>query len=152
MIKKKVTITELESYYREAKALIEKEEKRRRKSPEELEIEYSNLKAIFALLETDDFKYADFSNIFYIHREEEKEIEIFSERHRVHKIVRNEDFQAKFRTSAWGFIDFLHDNGAVNELKPKKRSLKLMNAATEAMTPQGPKVGKVLRRELRTHT
>ncbi len=133
---------ELDELYTKSKARLQAIERRNRKTPEELEIEYSNLKVIFALLETDEFKYSDFENISYINDFEAKEIEIFSEKYGIHKLVTYAVFIKTFRVSPYFFVDFMKENGAVNERVPKKNNRhREPTVASQALAPVGPKVG-----------
>ena len=117
-------------------------ERRNRKTPEEFELEYSNLKAIFVILKTDDFKYSDFENISYINDYEAKEVEIFSEKYGIHTIVTYADFIKTFRISPYFFVDFMKVNGATNERLHKKVSgYRATTTASEALAPKGPIVG-----------
>jgi len=101
-------------------AKVDAPERRMRKTPEELEIEYLNLKAIFGILETDNFRYTDFEYVSYIDNYETKEIEIFSEKYGIHKVVTYAVFIKKFRVSPYYFVKFLNLNGAINEGATKK--------------------------------
>jgi hypothetical protein len=107
-------------------------------SAEDLEIEYACLKVLFKILETDNFRYTDFSEVSFLNHLENTELELISEKFNVHKVVRYMDFVSKFKLSSYSFLDFLHANGAINEKKPLKHK-KHHNAKKEKIIV--PKIG-----------
>jgi len=121
---------------------VDASQRQLRRTPEELEIEYLNLKAIFGILETDNFKYTDFEYVSYLDNYETKEIEIFSEKYGIHKIIPYAFFIKKFRVSPYYFVKFLNLNGAIDEGAAKKqRGYLTATAASEALTAKKLKVG-----------
>ena len=105
--------------YKERLALAEK---RRHRISEELELEYSCLKAIFTIMETTDFKYADFEQIYYLLRHPEDSLEIFSKKHSIRKTITKIDLKTNFRISFDVFVSFLKCSGAKDEaLRNKER-------------------------------
>jgi len=113
-----------------------------RKTREELEIEYKNLKAIFEILETDNFRYSHFECVSYIDNYETKEIEIFSEKYVIHKIITYSVCIRNFRISPYYFVKFLNINGAINEAALRKeRGYLTATAASEALTAKKLNVG-----------
>jgi len=122
----------LNSSYKEAKT---------RSNLQSLEAEYSCLKALFQILETEDFKYTDFDCVTFMNHYESNEIEIMSKKFNVHKILKSDDIVTYFKISPYAFIDFLHVNGAINERIPKKNNRPVGNFIHNDKIAIAPKVG-----------
>ena len=91
------------------------------KRAEDLDAEYTCLKILYAILETNDFKFVDFETVSFSNNFEIQELEIICSKYKSHKIVKSSDFVTKFKISPYTFAEFLEVNGACNERKRDNR-------------------------------
>ena len=87
----------------------------------DLELEYTCLKILYVILETDEFKNIDFESISYLDDTNDNELVVISDKYDTHKIIRKSEFRTNFSYSPGAFIHYLHTNGAVNERTVKKK-------------------------------
>jgi hypothetical protein len=110
-------------------------------SAEELEAEYACLKVLFAILETNCFKYIDFDTVSFMNHFENEEIELICNKFSTHKIVKNHEFATKFKISPYAFLDFLHINGAINERATQNKNRPVGQYIKDEKVIVVPKVG-----------
>ena len=119
-----------------------------RNKAEALEEEYSCLKILFSILQTEEFKDIRYDSITYLDDTNEDELVIMSEKYKTHKIIRKSDFRANFNYSPNAFIFFLHSSGAVNERTSPTKRLPAGYHSSELRPAAIPKIGEYCLDEL----
>jgi len=112
-----------------------------KKKADELEAEYTCLKILFTILETEEFKDIDYKSISYLDDTDDNELVLLSEKYATSKIIKKSDFREHFNFSPGAFIYFLYVNGAKNERASINKSNPLGFYSTDKFNSLVPQVG-----------